>query len=411
VPLHVRTGTAFRWRPTALSGQPADVLRVVERDGVQLALLANGYECGFSTCWPPASSLILDLFVDEWSASSGPVRARLETAFSGARRRFIERSPSLITPDADFPDDLPAAVLLAVAIEGTAVHMSWISGDIAVLARGFRATASTTPHTLVQRFKHEHPEVTDLSEVPNVLVRSIAKDAPEAPPDYLAATVDAGDTLLLLSRSAFRGACGSIDDAAFAAAGHASPTVLAERLADVAFAETDTPYAAVVALRFDNVDIGATIERLIDALETDPRHGEWVCARSRQERVLPVVFDMGGILGMKSDGTVISIPWDKPGGTTHEETSGVAHVAATIGAAQKYPELKTLAPARPPDVPDCPQCAVLNPDGSRGCPVCWQLGWLPPTPPSWLFNHPAPSVSTGTDGTKRSWWRKLLGRP
>lgn len=33
------------------------------------------------------------------------------------------------------------------------------------------------------------------------------------------------------------------------------------------------------------------------------------------------------------------------------------------------------------------------------------------TAPSWFFNHPAPSVSTGTDATKRPWWRKLLGRP
>lgn len=410
MPLHVRTGTAFRWKPTALPGQPPDLLRVVEHDGVQLALLANGYECGFSTCWPPASSLILDLFVDEWLASSGFVRARLDAALSSARRRFIERASSLITPDADFPDDLPGAVLLAVAIEGTAVHMSWIGGDVAVLARGFRAIASTRPHTLHERFKRERPEVTDLSEVPNVLMRSIAKDADQDPPDYLAATVEAGDTLLLLSRPALRGPGGSIDDAAFAAAGHASPTVLAERLAEVAFAETDTPYAAVVALRFDDVDLGSTLDRLIDKFEPDLRHSEWVRTWSKQERALPVVFDMGGILGMKRDGTVISVPWDEPGGTTHQETSCVAHMAAVIGAAQKYPELKTLVPARPPDVPDCPQCAALNPDGSRGCPVCWQLGWLPPTPPSWLFNHPAPNVTTGTSATKRPWWRKLLGQ-
>lgn len=411
MPLHVRTGTAFRWRPTALPGQPADVLRVLELDGVQLALLANGYECDFSTCWPPASSLILDLFVDEWSASSGSVRARLDAAFNRARRRFIERASSLIKPDPDFPDDAPAATLLAVAIEGPAVHMAWIGGDIALVARGFSATASTTPHTLVERFKHEHPEVTDLSEAPNVLLRSIAKYAPQDPPGYLASTVEAGDTLLLLSRSALRGASGSIDDAAFAAAGYARPTVLAERLAEVAFAKTDAPYAAVVALRFDDVDLGSTIDQLIDSFEPDPRHGEWVRTWSKQERALPVVFDMGGILGMKRDGAVISVPWDEPHGASREERSSVAHMAAVIGAAQKYPELKTLAPARPSNAADCPQCAVLHPDASQGCPVCWQLGWLPPTPPSWWFSHPAPSVSTGTSATLRPWWRKLLGQP
>src|SRR5690606_33505435 len=171
---------------------------------------------------------------------------------------------------------------------------------------------------------------------------------------------------------------------------------LAERLAEVAFAETDTSYAAVVALRFDDIDFGSTLDRLIDTFEPDPRHGEWVREWSQRERAIPVVFDMGGVLGMKRDGTVISVPWDEPHGALREETSSVAHMAAVIGAAQKYPELKTLAPNRPSDAPDCPQCAVLNPDGSRGCPVCWQLGWLPRTPPSWWFNHPAPSINTGT---------------
>ena len=79
-----------------------------ERDGVQLALLANGYESGFSTCCPPASRLILDLFAAEWSATSGPVRARLDAAFDGARRRFIEQAAAFIMPDADFPAEAMA---------------------------------------------------------------------------------------------------------------------------------------------------------------------------------------------------------------------------------------------------------------------------------------------------------------
>ncbi|HYO98274.1 MAG TPA: hypothetical protein VER33_27405 [Polyangiaceae bacterium] len=262
----------------------------------------------------------------------------------------------------------------------------------------------------MERFKHEHPEVTDLSEVPDVLLRSIATDAPEDPPDYLAATVEAGDTLLLVSGSAFRGASGSFDDAAFAAAGHASPTILAERLAEVAFSETNAPYAAVVALRFEDVDIGSTVDRLIAEFEPDPRHGDWVRVWSQQELALPVVFDLGGMLALRRDGAVISIPWDEPGAITHEETSSVAHMTAVIAAAQKYPELRTLAPARPSDAQDCSQCAVTNPVGSRGCPLCWHLGWLPPTPARWFFNDRAQSTTTGIHATKRPWWRRLLGR-
>lgn len=87
---------------------------------VHLGLLANGYECGFSACWPPASRLILDEFEDAWAAASGSVEERLGAAFGQACDRFNAKAPALISQDADFPDDHPGAVLLAVAaIEDT----------------------------------------------------------------------------------------------------------------------------------------------------------------------------------------------------------------------------------------------------------------------------------------------------
>jgi len=252
VPLTARTGVAFRWRPTLLSGEASDFVRLVDHDGVQLAVLANGFECGFSTCWPPASRLILERFVEAWSTTSGPVRGRLEAAFDGARRRFIAQARALVTPASDFPDDPPSAVLLAVAIAGPRVHVVWIGGDLAVLARGAHPIAATTPHTLLELARREHPEVSDLSKVPDVLVRAIIeRSADEAPPDYLAVTAEPGDTLLLLSRAALRGPCVPIEEAARVASEHASPAVVAERLAETAFAATDAPYAVVVALRFD----------------------------------------------------------------------------------------------------------------------------------------------------------------
>ncbi|MBX3143498.1 MAG: hypothetical protein KF813_07070 [Trueperaceae bacterium] len=411
--LHVRTGTAFRWRPST-PGQASDVLRVLEHDGVRLALLANGFECGFSACWPPASRLILDLFVEEWSTTSGPLRARLDVAFEGARRRFIEQAPSLLTPDADFPDDRPSAVLLAVAIEGATVHMAWIGNDVAIVARSFRAITSTTPHTLLEQYERERPEETDLSQVPRFLTRNISERAPDrSPPDYLAVNVEAGDTLLLSSRAAFRDPELRVDDVAFAATSHASPAFVADRLAETAFAKTDAPYAAVIALRFDDVDIATTIDQLIDEYQPDPRHSAWMRAWSQRERALPVAFAMSSVIGMRRDGTVVGTSDGSERDTT-EETSGVAHLAATIGAAQRYPELATLGPRRPADARDCPECAVLKRDGDQGCPVCWQLGWSPPSPPSWFFGRSPVSAASAPVAAKpttvdRPWWRRLLG--
>jgi hypothetical protein len=269
VSLRVRTATAFRWRPIVLAGQSADVVRIVEDGDAWLAVLANGYECGFSTCWPPASRLILDLFLEAWATSSGPVPDRLHAAFDGARKRFADEAATLITQDADFPDDLPSATLLAVANEGTTVHAAWIGGDTAMLARGFRVVGETTPHTMREQYKREHTnETTDLSAIPNVLLRTIGPRATEQDaPTFAAFEVEAGDTVILLSRAHFRGTCVPAGEAAFAAAVYACPEVLAARLGDLAFANEDSPYAAVAIIRFDAFDVGPEIDRLIDEFE------------------------------------------------------------------------------------------------------------------------------------------------
>jgi hypothetical protein len=211
------------------------------------------------------------------------------------------------------------------------------------------------------------------------------RSADDDPPGVAAFEVEAGDTIILLSKAIFRGPCVPIEEVAFAAALHTSPAVLAERLVQLAFAKPDTPYAAVAVLRFDAIDVAVEIDRLIDEYEPDPRHGARLRGWAREQRALPVSFDMGGVLGMRPDGSVLSVSWDDPG-STREEPSPVAHAAATIGASQKYAALKTLGPRRPSDAEPCTACTSFRPNAGerQGCPLCWYLGWRPPTAPLWF---------------------------
>ncbi len=195
------------------------------------------------------------------SSRNGPrrqARFKLDCVLRlSARHRFAAQAPTQLDRDSDFPTDLPTAVLLAVATEGTNVHAVWIGGDMAIHTRGFSAVGQTTPHTLREQVKREQPEhIGLLDSVPNVLLRTIGPGATDQdPPSFATFHVGAGDTIILLSKAIYRGPCVPVDAAAFAAATHPSPSALAERLVELAFANDDAPYAAVGVLRFDDVDV------------------------------------------------------------------------------------------------------------------------------------------------------------
>ncbi len=413
MPLHVRAATAFRWRLITREAQREDLVRICQDGEVQLALLANGYDSGFSTCCPPASRLILDVFEEAWAESSGSVGNRLAFAFDQARQRFNARGPALVPRDDDFPDEFPTAVLLAVATVEDVAHAAWVGGDIAVLARGFVAASETTPHTLREQWKREHPaELACVDQVPNILVRTIGPRAPDQDPPAVAAfRLEAGDVVVLLSKANFRAPCFPTNDVAFAAAAYSSPAILAERLVDLGFANGDSPYSAAAVLRFDSTDVETEIDRLVDRYEPDPSHGAWLGDWARARRALPVSFDVGGALGIRRDGTVLSVAWDRQDDSTREETSGVAHLAATVGAARTKPTLETLAPRRPAAARACPQCGALAPAGGTGCPTCWYLGWEVPKPPAW-FRSGSEGQSTRRNDERKGrlpWWRRIFG--
>jgi hypothetical protein len=127
-----------------------------------------------------------------------------------------------------------------------------VGGDVAIIARGGNVVFETTPHSLVERFRREHPGVADLSAVPNVIVRTIGPKVPDAdPPDYLTTTLEADDMLVVLSRAAFRGPCVPARAVAALAASIKEPSVLATQLADAAFGNSDAAYAAVAVLRME----------------------------------------------------------------------------------------------------------------------------------------------------------------
>src|SRR5690606_27491269 len=130
-----------------------------------------------------------------------------------------------------------------------------------------------------------------------------------------------------------------------------------------------------------------------------------------RHRALPVGFDMGGVLGLKTDGSVVSVAWDDPDHSTREETTPAVHLAAAIGAAQKYPSLSTLAPRRPRGAPDCTHCEELQSSPLRGCRLCWYWGWDPPEAAEWLHSSSGPRQAEGGVSSDRrtAGWRKIFG--
>lgn len=201
-----RGSIAFRWRPTALAGEAHDLVRLYEDgdgDGdTRLALLANGYESGFSTCWPPASRWVIDRFAAEWAhTKTGPNATRLRAAFAATRAAFRAVAPTLLAPDADFPEDTPDASLLVAAIDGTTIDIAWLGADRAlVIGRDDRLVASNEPHTLRAQFRREHPDVP-LDNVPHTTTKLLRC---EDEPSYLQIDAQRGDRLVLTGGTFFR---------------------------------------------------------------------------------------------------------------------------------------------------------------------------------------------------------------
>jgi len=99
--------------------------------------------------------------------------------------------------------------------------------------------------------------------------------------------------------------------------------------------------------------------------------------------ILPLSLDAGGVVGLKRDGSVVSVEWDDP-----SQERPITRVrdrdVALIDGARRYEFLKSLLPAHSPDARVCPECrgTGVHPLAAEAkvdnvvC-QCAGLGWIP----------------------------------
>lgn len=117
-----------------------DVSRILTSDGITAFAMANAYDGIFSTCFPAASRLFLDLFESSWLAPQPDLETSLHLGRSfknAAQRFFVEVSP-LLEPEHD--ERLGPAVWVSatvVVVSGRTATCAWIGTEQAfVLSEG-----------------------------------------------------------------------------------------------------------------------------------------------------------------------------------------------------------------------------------------------------------------------------------
>ncbi len=102
-----------------------------------------------------------------------------------------------------------------------------------------------------------------------------------------------------------------------------------------------------------------------------------------QEKVLPLCWDMGGVIVINTDGDVLSYSWDDTVQPKVVNDSRLRNVALLQGS-MRHPELKVLLSPKPLDAQTCSFCggtgiapyAGKTSGGTILC-YCGGLGWVP----------------------------------
>jgi hypothetical protein len=102
-----------------------------------------------------------------------------------------------------------------------------------------------------------------------------------------------------------------------------------------------------------------------------------------EKKVLPLMWDWGGILSVNAEGAIFSCLWDNWRELRVETDPRIRNIAFIQGS-RNFPELKDFVPARPNDARTCSGCggsgvepyaAEMNTD-SIVC-YCGGVGWIP----------------------------------
>ena len=104
-----------------------------------------------------------------------------------------------------------------------------------------------------------------------------------------------------------------------------------------------------------------------------------------QDLVSTLMADMGGLVGLHHDGTLLELAWDssEPRPVTSHRWADLA----LLRAVQRYPELSSVLPRRTAGAAECTQCQGTGTPSSGAGPlagttcVCGGLGW---TPEEWM---------------------------
>jgi hypothetical protein len=92
---------------------------------------------------------------------------------------------------------------------------------------------------------------------------------------------------------------------------------------------------------------------------------------------LPLYSDIGGVIGIRPDGTLVEWTRDGGGRDVRPVDDRIWVLIALVAGARRYPELQPLLPVRRPGAVDCvcrtiPKCV----SGLIYCGQCGGMGWL-----------------------------------
>jgi hypothetical protein len=132
----------------------------------------------------------------------------------------------------------------------------------------------------------------------------------------------------------------------------------------------------------NDIGLAHRILELIRAFQTGAAKHSWQQELASRFDALPVHADFGGALLLRPDGEILVVGWndEEKAAPADERRSHLGRAAA----AEFFPELRAVLPARPAGAATCELCGGAGlerwwVDGSQGvtfCGGCWGLGWV-----------------------------------